>query len=129
MDKKAKYILIVDDSETNLVLLAAVLKDKGWGVRTATSATIALKMIKSEKPDLILLDLLMPGIDGQQMLERLKSDDRHKDIPVIVISALTDSKTRKACYEKGAAYYMPKPVKIPQLLEIVQNILNVSFPD
>lgn len=126
MVQKDKSILIVDDSETNLVLLQAVLYDKGWVVRTAASATLAMKSIKSEKPDLILLDLLMPKIDGQQMLEQLKSDDRLKDIPVIVISAITDNKTRKACLEKGAIYYMTKPVKIPQLLQIIQNVFDAS---
>ena len=124
MGQKSKSILIVDDSETNLVLLEAVLKDRNWDIHRARSAMVAMKMLSVNKPDLILLDLLMPGIDGQKMLKRMKSDDRYKNIPVIVVSAVTDKKIRKDCLEMGAIYYMPKPVKIKQLLEIIQNTLD-----
>lgn len=121
--------MIVDDSETNLVLLEAVLKDKGWVIQTAGSAVLAMKIINVSKPDLILLDLLMPGIDGQEMLKRLKSDDRFRHIPVIIVSAIADNKIRNECLEKGAVYYMPKPVKIQPLLEVIQNTFDVSSND
>ncbi len=129
MGQKTKSILIVDDSVTNLVLLEAVLKHKKWDIHTAISAMLAMKMLSVNKPDLILLDLLMPGIDGQEMLKRMKSNDRYKNIPVIVVSAVTDNKIRKDCLGMGAIYYMPKPIKIKQLLEIIQNTLDTCSND
>ncbi len=124
MDKKGLPILIVDDSNTNLVLLEAVLQEKGWKIQTARSARQAMKMISSEKPGLILLDLLMPVVDGQQMLHELKSDNRYKDIPVIVVSAVTDPEVSEECVKKGAAYYMTKPVNIEKLLDITEEVFS-----
>ncbi len=125
MVQTTKSILIVDDSETNLVLLEIVLKNKGWTIKKANSASLAIKMIKASRPDLVLLDLLMPEIDGYQVLDWLKSDEKFRDIPVIVVSAVNESKTREVCIKKGAVDYMPKPVRIEQLLKKVQNILKV----
>ncbi len=104
--------------------MEAVLKARGWLTQTASSAMAALKMINSRKPDLIILDLLMPGIEGQEMLRRLKSDDRFRHIPVIIVSAITDKKIRAECLEKGAVYYMSKPLKIQSLLEVIQNTFD-----
>ncbi len=129
MGKSSRTILIIDDSETNLVLLDLVLKARGWIIQTANSAKLGMKMINVSKPDLILLDLLMPGIDGQEMLNRLKSDDSLSHIPVIIVSAVTDSKVRKDCLDKGAVYYMPKPVNIPELIEIIQNTFDKCAAD
>jgi two-component system, sensor histidine kinase and response regulator len=124
-----QYILIVDDSETNLVLLKAVLKDKGYVTKTARSAVHALKMINDKQPDLILLDLVMPEINGQEMLARLKSNALTSHIPVIIVSAITDNNIRKDCLEKGAVYYMTKPVKIDRLTYEVQNLLGENIRD
>lgn len=116
--------MIVDDSETNLVLLEAVLKDKGYVVQTARSAVTAMEMLNTDKPDLILLDLLMPGINGKEMLKKMKSNDRLRNIPVIVVSAVADRKTREYCFENGASDYMTKPVKIRQLIAMIQENLD-----
>ena len=124
MVKPRKSVLIIDDSETNLLLMQTVLNNKGWNIETASSGKIAMEMIKDKPPDLILLDLLMPEVDGQQMLEWLKSDDGLKDIPVVVISAVNAKKTIETCLGKGAAYYMPKPVKIKELIEIIQKTIH-----
>jgi len=124
MSEKGQSILIVDDSNTNLVLLEAVLEEKGWTIQTARSARQAMKMIQAEKPGLILLDLLMPVVDGQQMLNELKSDNQLKDIPVIMVSAVNDPEISEKCLEKGAAYYMTKPVKIERLIELTEKFLK-----
>lgn len=124
MDQKPPSILIVDDSETNLVLLTAVLEEGGWEVQAADSAANAMEKLKTSVPELILLDLLMPRIDGYQMLDKLKSDERLRQIPVIVISAVNDPDTRKKCLSKGAVDYMPKPVIIQEVLDKVRNILG-----
>ncbi len=124
MARQKKSVLIVDDSETNLVLLDALLNDKGWDIQKADSGKAALALIKKASPDLILLDLLMPGIDGHEMLDRLKADERYAGIPVIVISAVHTSQARNTCLEKGALEYLTKPVNIDQLLKKVEEILN-----
>ncbi len=129
MATKLKSILVVDDSETNLVLLEAILENEGWIVKTAKSATAGMEMIKDEKPDLILLDLLMPRIDGCEMLESLKSGERYKDIPVIIVSAVLDDTTRKTCLDKGAEDYISKPVDIEQLLKRVRDVLESRNED
>ncbi len=124
MAHEPKSVLIIDDSETNLVLLEAILEDEGWIVKTAASATTGMEMIKDKIPDLILLDLIMPRVDGYEMLDRLKSSDKLKEIPVVVVSAVSDATTRQTCLEKGAQDYMPKPVDIDLLLNKVRKILN-----
>lgn len=124
MDQKPPSILVVDDSETNLVLLTAVLEDGGWEVQTAESAASAMEKLNSSPFDLILLDLLMPGIDGFGMIDKLKSDERYRNIPVIVISAVNNPDTKEKCLQKGAVDYMPKPVKIQEVLGKVRNILG-----
>ena len=124
MDKTDQYILIVDDSETNLVLMQAVLRDKGYATKSAKSAVHALKMINDIQPKLILLDLVMPEINGQELLTKLKSNSLTSHIPVIIVSAITDNDIRNDCLEKGAVYYMSKPVKIDLLINKVQNVLG-----
>ncbi len=124
MDPKSKTILVVDDSETNLVLLEAVLKERGLKVNTAKSVNQAMDTLHSEKPDLILLDLLMPGVNGYDMLDRLKSSNEFKDMPVIIVSAVIDPETQKTCLDKGAWDYMTKPVEIDTLLTRVGEILD-----
>ena len=115
--------MVVDDSETNQVLLEALLAGEGWTVRTASSATLAMEMLKTGSADLILLDLLMPGVDGLKMLDLLKSDSRLSNIPVIVVSAVSDKKTRDLCLEKGAVDYMSKPVRINEIVKKVRDTL------
>jgi CheY-like chemotaxis protein len=124
MNLNRSDILVVDDSETNIVLLEAVLREAGWSVRAAQSGSEALKMIKSRVPDLILLDLLMPEIDGYQILEKLKADNKLSNIPVIVISAINDPETREKCARSGATDYMPKPVSLKELEAKVRGILG-----
>ena len=84
-------ILIVDDTLANLDVLAGILRDEGYKVRPAPSGKLALRAIKAEKPDLVLLDIRMPEMDGYEVCRQVKADDEYKDIPIIFISALTDT--------------------------------------
>ncbi len=102
-------ILVVDDQESNRDLLSRRLSRDGHEVITAAHGEEALRLIEEEPFDLILLDLLMPGITGYDVLGRLKSDPRHRDIPVIMISALDEIDSVARCIEAGAEDYMPKP--------------------
>ncbi|MBE9222344.1 SpoIIE family protein phosphatase [Cyanobacterium stanieri LEGE 03274] len=111
IDKKniTGHILAVDDNENNRDLLHSQLTREGYTVTTAIDGKQALEMISQQDYDLILLDLLMPEIDGYQVLETLKQDDKKKHIPVIMISALDEMDNVIRCIEIGAEDYLPKP--------------------
>ncbi len=103
------HILVVDDNENNLDLLSRQLQKEGYTVTTAPDGQQALQMIATEAYDLILLDLLMPGLNGYQVLERLKSEPQWQGIPVIMISASDELDNVVNCIEIGAEDYLPKP--------------------
>jgi signal transduction histidine kinase len=102
-------ILVVDDNPTNCDLLSRQLKRQGYTVTTATSAKQALRLLKAIPYELILLDAIMPEIDGLELLQQLKQDDRFKHIPAIVISALETIDVAVKCIELGAEDYLHKP--------------------
>jgi class 3 adenylate cyclase len=102
-------ILVVDDHESNRDLLSRRLMREAHRVVTAASGESALALVEQEPFDLILLDLLMPGMSGYEVLERLKCDPRHGDIPVLMISALDEIDSAVRCIEAGAEDYLAKP--------------------
>ncbi len=108
-------ILIVDDEPFNLDYLEQELEDADYETLTAESGAQALEIVSAEKPDLILLDIMMPGMDGFAVLERLKSNPETRDIPVIVISASSSLQYVVKGIELGAEDYLPKPFE-PTLL-------------
>lgn len=118
---ESKTILVIDDSTTNVVLLHAVLNNKGYNIETALSVKEAYNIMSKKVPHLILLDLLMPRMNGFEFLQEIKNND--KTIPVIVVSALTDNENIKKCKELGAYDFIKKPVDIQSLVEIVSKIL------
>jgi CheY-like chemotaxis protein len=109
-------ILIVDDSTTNLVLLEAILQEEGYKTYTAFNAKEAFASIDKFKPDLILLDLLMPQVSGFDILQKLKSDLATSEIPVIVVSAVNTKENIELCKDLGAADFFSKPIDIPVFL-------------
>ncbi|MFW5821105.1 MAG: response regulator [Bacteroidota bacterium] len=123
MDDK-KTILIIDDSNTNVVLLEAILTTKGFKAVTALTVKEAMSFLQKNKPDLILLDLLMPEISGFDFLEKMRSMEELNDIPVIVVSALTDEMNKNKTKNLGAVEFIEKPVNINGLVDIVQNTLH-----
>jgi class 3 adenylate cyclase len=102
-------VLVVDDDPINRRLLARSLVQDGHGVSTAENGRQGLDLIRQERPDVVLLDILMPDIDGFGVLEAMKADTRLRDIPVIMISALEDFESVVRCIELGAEDYLPKP--------------------
>jgi adenylate cyclase len=102
-------ILVVDDHESNRDLLSRRLVREAHVVVEAESGEQALRLVEEEAFDLILLDILMPGMSGYEVLERLKGDPRHRDVPVIMISALDEIDSVVRCIEAGAEDYLPKP--------------------
>ena len=101
-------ILVVDDNRVNRLKLSISLEQQGHSVGLAEDGQQALDMLKSQPFDVVLLDIIMPGMDGYQVLERIKSDPKLRDIPVIVISALDEIDSAVRCIEMGAEDYLPK---------------------
>ena len=116
-------ILVVDDTPANLQVLAGMLKDRGYKVRPVPSGKLALLAARREPPDLILLDINMPEMNGYEVCERLKADDALKGIPVIFISALTEQLDKVAAFVKGGVDYITKPFQIEEVLARVENQL------
>ena len=121
---KEYNILVVDDSTTNIVLLEAIFEDKGYKLHTALNVSEAIHSMSKTLPDLILLDLLMPKISGFEFLEQLRKDDKSKNIPVIVISALTENDNIEKIRNLGATEFVSKPVDIPSLIALVEKTLR-----
>ncbi len=120
MTEPQAKILIVDDEPKNVKLLEAFLIPGGHQVIKASNGEEALQQVQQEKPDLILLDVMMPMMDGYEVLKHLKADGRWRDVPVIMISALDDIKSVVRCIERGAEDYLPKPFE-PMLLRARVN--------
>ena len=118
-------ILAVDDVALNLLLVKKILQRYNFRIRTADSGVKALEEVAAEKPDLILLDILMPGIDGFEVLSRLKADWNTKDIPVIILSALNTNKDIVRAYEMGAKDYITKPIIMEKLINSVARNLGL----
>ncbi len=99
-------ILIVDDTIENLTLLSRMLKDCGFTVRPVPNGRLAIQAARLSKPDLILLDIMMPEMDGFEVCSRLKKDASLKDIPVLFISALTETSEKVKAFEVGGLDYI-----------------------
>ena len=105
----AGRVLVVDDYPMNRLKLARLLEQQGHTVATAGDGLEALATMQANTFDVVLLDIVMPEMDGYQVLERIASDARLRDIPVIVISAVDDIDSVVRCIEMGAVDYLPKP--------------------
>jgi len=116
-------ILIVDDSLANLRLLTQMLAKRGYEVRPLTNGLQALEAARLMPPDLILLDIMMPEIDGYEVCERLKADSQTRDIPVIFISALDETQDKVKAFTVGGVDYIPKPFQVEEVLARVETHL------
>lgn len=123
MNQKAK-VLIVDDEPFNLDVLQQELEDSDYWIITASNGQEALNKIKSEQPDLILLDLMMPVVDGFTVLSDIKADAYLRDIPVIILSAANDSKSIVKGIKQGADDYITKPVDADHLVKKLKEHLG-----
>lgn len=123
-----KKILIVDDSPEAIEVLKNALP-KHYKRQVALSGEKAIKLLETseELPDLILLDVMMPGMDGYEVCRHLKKDDRFKEIPVIYLSALTDTKDKVKAFEQGGVDYIEKPFQIEEVRARVDTHLKLSY--
>ena len=118
-------ILIVDDMPDNLRLLSAMLQAHGYEVRKSINGPLAIKAAQLAPPDLILLDINMPEMNGYQVCKKLVADRRTCDIPVIFISALGEALDKVRAFEAGGVDYITKPFQLPEVLARIENQLTI----
>ena len=124
-DNNEADILVVDDTPENLELLSEMLKTNGYKVRPVTGGVPALQAARSAPPDLILLDINMPDINGYDVCQRLKADDALKGIPVIFISALGDTLDKVRAFQSGGVDYITKPFWLDEVMARIGTHLRV----
>ncbi|WP_228061679.1 response regulator [[Phormidium] sp. LEGE 05292] len=119
-------ILIVDDLLENLQLLSEALLNLGYTVRSVTSGRMALKTIKVKPPDVILLDIKMPEMDGYEVCKTLKADENFRSIPIIFVSALDDVFDKVTAFNLGAVDYITKPFQIEEAVARLESQLTIQ---
>jgi len=125
VDKK-QLILIVEDNKMNIQILVNIMKGTKHQIAIAKNGKNALKFVKKRFPDLILLDIMIPGIDGYKVCEKLKNDDLTKEIPIIFISALNDVKDKLKGFKLGAVDYISKPFQEKEVLARINTHLKLK---
>ncbi|HEY4301982.1 MAG TPA: hybrid sensor histidine kinase/response regulator [Candidatus Didemnitutus sp.] len=123
--EKPADILVVDDTPANLQLLVGMLKDQGWKVRPVPSGDMALRAVNASPPDLILLDIMMPGMDGFEVIRRLKDNPATRAIPVLFISALDEAEHTVRAFASGAVDYVTKPFQLTEVEARVRTHLEM----
>lgn len=118
-------VLIVDDAKENIDILFQALVDE-YELGVAVDGETALEYVSTEKPDLILLDIMMPGMDGYEVCRRLKADPATRDIPVIFLTAMTDIQNKTAGFDTGAVDYITKPFEILEVKARVKTHLDLK---
>jgi CheY-like chemotaxis protein len=116
-------ILIVEDNEMNRDMLSRRLERKGYDVLLAVNGEIGLEVARANTPDLILMDMSLPVVDGWEATRRLKADDRLEHIPVIALTAHAMASDRDKALEAGCDDYDTKPIELPRLLAKIEALL------
>ena len=119
-----KKILVVDDDPVGVKVIEARLKANGYNVITSTDAPQGLEMALTINPDLIVLDVMMPIVNGYNLCRLLKSEDTHKGIPIILLTSRTDEKDIAIGQEVGADAYLAKPVHMEDLLKKIVELMR-----
>jgi adenylate cyclase len=119
-------ILVVDDTPVNITLLSDLLKTKGYAVASAASGPEALEKIDRETPDLVLLDVMMPGMTGYDVCRKLRENSATSLLPVVMVTALDPAQERVKGLEAGADDFLSKPINQPELLARVRSLLRIK---
>jgi CheY-like chemotaxis protein len=128
MADSKRSILIVDDEEDVIVLLQLVFETNGFVVRTAPNGKAAVSSAYENPPDVILLDVMMPEMDGWQVLRALKGDERTRNIPVAMLSARAERRDKMIGLQEGAEGYIAKPFSPSEVVREVQSLLAAARP-
>jgi DNA-binding response OmpR family regulator len=120
----SKKILVVDDNIDSIMILRSILESQGFQVFTAQNGPDALDAVSRERPDLILLDVMMPQMSGIEVLERLKTTHATSKVPVIMVTAKIQDEDVMTGYQHGADYYITKPCTAKQLLYGIGLVLD-----
>lgn len=123
-----KVILVVDDSSTVRKFVAASLNMKGFRVVTAADGIEALECMPTEKFDLIILDLNMPDMDGFEFMRTLREGPEYRDIPIIILSSMTDLKNKDLALEMGATAFLEKPLSTEAIQREVFRFVKTTIP-
>jgi len=126
MSNSPASILVIDDQPDHLRTLSAILQNRGYQVRQATNGPMALRTIASQPPDLILLDIRMPQMDGYAVCAALKQSPQTQEIPVIFLSALGDAADKARAFDMGGVDYITKPFQAGEVLARISNQLNIQ---
>jgi CheY-like chemotaxis protein len=123
-ERKKSKILLVDDQESVQKLLDAILKVRNYDVMYASNGVDAINIALSVKPDLVLLDVMMPGMDGFKVCQTLKGNSSTADIPVVFLTARGDDADREKGEQVGASGFVKKPFRSAELLRIIAELLD-----
>ncbi len=118
-------ILVVDDSAENQYVLSLILEQEGYQIRSATNGAQALQSVQAALPDLILLDIMMPNMSGYEVCEHLKADEKTRNVPIIFISALSETKNKVEALNIGGVDYITKPFQFEEVLARVKTHLSL----
>ncbi len=127
MSKEKPLILIVDDTPKNIQVVGTILREKEYNISVATNGLDAIKLTDKALPDIILLDIMMPEMDGYETCKILKGNEKTKDIPIIFLTAKNEIEDKIKGFDLGAVDYITKPFNIPELLARVKTHLELKF--
>jgi len=125
MPTDSPKILIVDDEPVSLMLLDTILSRSNFSVSTAASGQDALNLLAAEPFDLMILDLLMPDMDGMTLLQQLRENAKFENLPIIVFTAVSQNRVREEAFQKGATTFLTKPVSSRELTRVVNKFLQL----
>jgi two-component system, cell cycle response regulator DivK len=119
-------ILVVEDNPKNLKLVRDVLRFSGYEVIEATSGEDGVRLAASEEPDLILMDLQLPGIDGAEALRRIRAGERTREVPVVAVTAFAMDDDRERAFASGFTGYVEKPISVRRLPQQISDFLRLG---
>jgi DNA-binding response OmpR family regulator len=121
-------ILVIDDDASIRMLVADVLEVEGYEVSTAEDGFAGLRSIEAERPDCVVLDVMMPGLDGHQVLQRIRATDGGPDLPVVMLTAAADDAQAWRAWTEGVDYFLAKPFDPDELLRYLDYLFAGATP-